>query len=105
MQGRLLRNIGVAFLNQGMYGDARDQFEAALRVAPTPACAFNHLLCSYMVTTSVAQADALKGAFRELVRVVGHGRPEEERPADAPASVRHPPARSREQVTLPVRQL
>jgi lipoprotein NlpI len=69
MQARLLRNIGVAFLNQGMYADARDNFEAVQRIRPNAACAFNYLVCSFMVTTSVEQADALKAAFKELMQV------------------------------------
>jgi lipoprotein NlpI len=69
MQARLLRNIGVAFLNQGMYSDARDNFEAVQRIRPNAACAFNYLICSFMITTSVEQADALKAAFKELIQV------------------------------------
>ena len=67
MQCRLLRNIGVAFLQQGMYADARNNFDAVLRIRPDAACAFNRLICAYMVTTSVEQADALKQGFRDLV--------------------------------------
>ena len=66
MQCRLMRNIGVAFLQQGMYADARDNFDAVQRMKPNAACAFNRLVCAYMVTTSVEQADALKQGFREL---------------------------------------
>jgi hypothetical protein len=73
MQCRLLRNIGVAFLYQGMYADARDNFEAVQRIKPDAACAFNYLVCSYMVTSSIEQADALKQAFRELLLVPHSG--------------------------------
>ena len=69
LQCRLLCNIGVVFLNQGLYADARDNFEAVQRLQPHAACAFNRLLCSYMITTSVEQADALKLGFKDLLRV------------------------------------
>ena len=52
-----------------MYADARDAFGAVQRIRPDAACAFNRLICAYMVTSSVEQADALKQSFRELLAV------------------------------------
>lgn len=69
MQARLLRNIGIAFLHQGMYADARDNFEAVLRVKPDVMSAFNRLVAVFMVTKSVEQSEYLKAAFRDLLNV------------------------------------
>lgn len=69
MQCRLLRNIGIAFLQQGMYADARDNFEAVLRVRPDIVSAFNRLVASFMVTKTVEQADSLKSAFKDILFV------------------------------------
>lgn len=67
MQCRLMRNIGAAFLHQGMYADARDNFEAVLHVKPDVTSAFNRLIAVFMVTKSVEQSDCLKAAFRDML--------------------------------------
>jgi tetratricopeptide (TPR) repeat protein len=71
LQCRLLRNIGVAFLQQGTYSDARDNFEAALRIQPDMVSAYNRLIATYMITKSVEQSDALKQAFQDMLGVPG----------------------------------
>lgn len=62
-----MRNIGTAFLHQGMYADARDNFEAVLRVKPDVTSAFNRLIAVFMVTKSVEQSECLKAAFRDML--------------------------------------
>lgn len=52
-----------------MYADARDNFEAVLRVKPDVTSAFNRLVAVFMVTKSVGQSDYLKAAFRDILSV------------------------------------
>lgn len=66
-----MRNIGVAFLQQGIYSDARDNFDAVLRIRPDMASAYNKLIATYMITKSVEQSDALKQAFQDILCVPG----------------------------------
>jgi hypothetical protein len=67
----LLRNIGIAFLQQGIYTDARDNFEAVLRIRLDMVSAYNRLIATYMITKSVEQSDALKQAFQDMLCVPG----------------------------------
>jgi hypothetical protein len=71
LQCRLLRNIGMAFLQQGVYSDACDNFEAVLRIRPDMVSAYNRLIATYMITKSVEQSDALKRAFKDMLTVPG----------------------------------
>eukprot|EP00892_Ulva_mutabilis_P007543 jgi/Ulvmu1/5160/UM021_0177.1 len=69
MQCHLLRNIGIAFLQQGMYSDARENFEAVLAIRPDVVSAFNRLVAVFMITKSVEQSDSLKAAFRDMLNI------------------------------------
>lgn len=61
----------MAFLQQGTYSDARDNFEAVLRIRPDMVSAYNRLIATYMITRSVEQSDALKQAFQDMLCVPG----------------------------------
>lgn len=56
---------------QGMYQDAKENFEAVLERLPDHSSAFNRLVCTFMTTATANQAELLRTCFLDLLYVKG----------------------------------
>eukprot|EP00877_Chromochloris_zofingiensis_P003785 jgi/Chrzof1/13407/Cz07g31250.t1 len=66
-RGRILRNIGVAFVRMGQYADAAGAFDAVMESAPDHQAAHNLVVCSY----ALGDKEGMKTAFEKLLAVPG----------------------------------